>query len=418
MLKKQNKLLNISIFLTTIFLLFLSMEFCSAGKLEVPLPGLGSDPELGDYISAIFNLAMGIAGTIAVLALIIGGILYMTSAGNPEARGNAKKRITAAIFGMILLFSSYLIAKTINPQIIEMHLEGLPNVSGFFLIEGDVRKPCPVFVTDTTKIASGATILYDCDDPEKNLPILIFSYPGKNLEGEASVSELNCGDSQGVSGLSFEVRTKLPGVYFYTDGGCSSSAARSPSLEDFGDLNKKVRCVEIINNPNNNVFYDVVLHEEKGYRGRCLKTVIHSEGQTRYVKSGISPIYSSATVVQWSPDWKSAGDGVKFFSDEFYKGGYYEVQDQEMAPIYEHDLEDLVFNYIGSGVAEEEQGVKPNFKESPGSIRITGDYLVILYTNKGTDYCQAFNEGPVNLKTEWITKEGKKLYKVEIVPIK
>lgn len=429
---KKHKPLHLPIFLTVIFLLSLSIGFCFARELEVPLPGLSSDPELGDYISAIFNLLMGIAGIIAVLALIIGGVRLMTSAGNPEARGDAKKRITAAIFGMILLFSSYLIMKTINPQIIEPHIGTLPDIPlGLFLVEGDERKPCPVFMTDTTKIASGATILYDCDDPEENLPVLAFFYPGKNLVGEPSVSELNCGDFQDVSGLSFEVRTKLPGVYFYTDAGCSSSAARSlvinSSLEDFGGLDKEVRCVEIINNPNNDIFYDVVLHEEKDYRGRCLNTVIHSEGQVRYIKPSINPIYSSATIVKWNPDYGSAGDGVMFFSDEFHAGGYYEVNDEEMAPIYKEDLDYLFFDYVGSGVSEEEQEIKPNFKESPGSIRITGttgttgtgDYLIVLYARKGGDrYCQTFDDGPVNLKTEWITKEGKELYKIEIVPTK
>ncbi len=413
-----------SILLIVVFLSFLSIGFCFARKVEVPLPGLGEEPDLPQYISTIFKLVMGIAGTIAVLALVIGSVRYMTSAGNAEAKSDAKKRILGAIFGIILLLSSYLILRTINPQLIELELTPLSEVPGLYLITKGERKPCPMLMADTTKLASGTTVLYDCLDPKKNPTLLAFFYPEKNHKGEPNVKEISCGDSQSLDGQSFEIRTKLPGVYLYSDSGCSPGKYRSntymSSQEDLGGFNKNVRCVEIINDPDNDVYYDVVLHEEKDNKGKCLDTIIHSKGEEdspEFTEPEITPIYSSATIVRWNPDWGSAGDGVIFLSEAFGKGGKKEVTDAEMYPIYKGALEDLVFDYTGTGIKKEEQEIKPDFEKSPGSIRITGDYLVVLYAEKGIDtYCQAFDENITNLKTEWITKEGKKLYKVEIIP--
>jgi len=412
-----------SILLIVIFLFFLSIGFCFARRVEVPLPGLGEEPDLPEYISTIFKLVMGIAGTIAVLALVIGAVQYMTSAGNPEAISDAKKRIFGAIFGIILLLSSYLILRTINPQLIGLELTPLSEVPGLYLITKGETKPCPMFMADTTKLTAGTTILYDCLDPKKNPTLLAFFYPEKNHEGEPNVKEISCGDSQSLDGQSFEIRTKLPGIYLYSDSGCSPGKNRSSpymsSQGDLGGFNKNVRCVEIINDPDNDIYYDVVLHEEKDYKGECLNTIIHSKGEEEspeFTEPEIAPIYSSATIVRWNPDWGTAGDGVIFLSEAFGKGGKKEVTDVEINPIYQEDLEGLVFDYTGVIDTSE---IKPNFKESPGSIRITGKYLVVLYAKRGTDiYCQAFDENITNLKTEWITKEGKELYKVEIIPTK
>ena len=423
MLKKHK---YYSTLLIVVFLSFLSIGFCFARELEVKLPGLGEEPDLPEYISIIFKLVMGIAGTIAVLALVIGAVQYMASAGNPETISNAKKRIFGAIFGIILLLSSYLILRTINPQLIELELTPLSELPGLYLITEGEKNPCPTLMADTTKLASGTTILYDCLDPKKNPTLLVFFYPEKNHGGEPNVKEISCGDSQSLDGQSFEIRTKLPGVYLYSDSGCSPGKYRSntymSSQEDLGGFNKNVRCVEIINDPDNDVYYDVVLHEEKDNKGKCLDTIIHSKGEEdspEFTEPEITPIYSSATIVRWNPDWGSAGDGVIFLSEAFGKGGKKEVTDAEMYPIYKGALEDLVFDYTGTGIKKEEQEIKPDFEKSPGSIRITGGYLVVLYAEKGIDiYCQAFDENITNLKTEWITKEGKKLYKVEIIPTK
>ena len=54
-------------------------------------------------------LVTDIATPLATLAVIVGGVLIMVSAGNPNLSGMGKKILYAGIIGMILVFCSYLI---------------------------------------------------------------------------------------------------------------------------------------------------------------------------------------------------------------------------------------------------------------------------------------------------------------------
>ncbi len=84
-----------------------------AGKRDVPA--------LGTFFANMFYLWVGIAGILAVIMLMWGGIQYMTSEaiGGKEA---AKSRIWSAIIGLILVLMSWLIIFTINPQILNLNL--------------------------------------------------------------------------------------------------------------------------------------------------------------------------------------------------------------------------------------------------------------------------------------------------------
>jgi hypothetical protein len=73
--------------------------------------GLGS-------ASSLLNWAIGIGSVVALGVIIYGGILYTASAGNASLKGDAKEWIKAAVYGLLLLLSAYLILNTINPAIL------------------------------------------------------------------------------------------------------------------------------------------------------------------------------------------------------------------------------------------------------------------------------------------------------------
>jgi hypothetical protein len=109
-----------------IFLSFFLFDFSLAQReLEVPIPGLKTTkiPALPDYITAIYNFALMIIGIICFGALVYGGFLYLTSAGNPARIKEAKDQIFSAILGLIILFSAYLILRTINPELVILYQE-------------------------------------------------------------------------------------------------------------------------------------------------------------------------------------------------------------------------------------------------------------------------------------------------------
>lgn len=85
-------------------------------------------PSVTDAFQSLYTYIISIAGVIALAALIIGGILYLTSAGEPEKLNKAKKQILAAFIGIIILFSSYLILRTINPDLVSFEMPVLEDI--------------------------------------------------------------------------------------------------------------------------------------------------------------------------------------------------------------------------------------------------------------------------------------------------
>jgi heme/copper-type cytochrome/quinol oxidase subunit 2 len=76
-------------------------------------PAASTANSVGDLIVFIINIALGIVGLIAVLFLIIGGFRYVTSAGNEEAAGQAKKMITNAIIGIVIIILAFVIVRVV-----------------------------------------------------------------------------------------------------------------------------------------------------------------------------------------------------------------------------------------------------------------------------------------------------------------
>lgn len=102
-------------------------------KLTYAFPGMTSatvaDP--GAYIYEVFIFALGIVGLAALAFLVYGGIRYILSAGNPSALADAKDRMTAALIGVVLLLSSYLILNTIDPRLLQLTITDIkPAMSG------------------------------------------------------------------------------------------------------------------------------------------------------------------------------------------------------------------------------------------------------------------------------------------------
>ncbi len=93
------------------------------------LPGVtDTGTNLTEYLSAIFNLGIGLAGVFAVLMIVVGGVQYIAGAASPSARSEAKKRITSAILGLLLAVSSWLIVYIINPDLIKNTLSITPTL--------------------------------------------------------------------------------------------------------------------------------------------------------------------------------------------------------------------------------------------------------------------------------------------------
>lgn len=87
----------------------------SSGKYSQGLlKGIPCDKPLTEINSTIFTIERVVyyillpaAGSIFVLMFMVGGVLYITSAGNDTRAENAKKTLTYAILGLLIVLFSY-----------------------------------------------------------------------------------------------------------------------------------------------------------------------------------------------------------------------------------------------------------------------------------------------------------------------
>ena len=57
----------------------------------------------------ILNYAISLAGLAVLIMLIVGGFKYLTAGGDPKATEEAKKTITSAVFGLVLIVAAWFI---------------------------------------------------------------------------------------------------------------------------------------------------------------------------------------------------------------------------------------------------------------------------------------------------------------------
>jgi len=72
-----------------------------------------SEGSIKELVQTLLNFALGFLGFVATLMVIYGGVLYVTSAGNDESVGKAKKILLYAILGIIIILLSFALINTV-----------------------------------------------------------------------------------------------------------------------------------------------------------------------------------------------------------------------------------------------------------------------------------------------------------------
>lgn len=76
----------------------------------------GSCDLVTTYLQPAINLLSGIVGIIVVISLIMGGIEYSTSEGDPQKSAKAKRRIANTLFALIAFFFLYAFLQFLVPN--------------------------------------------------------------------------------------------------------------------------------------------------------------------------------------------------------------------------------------------------------------------------------------------------------------
>lgn len=75
------------------------------GNNSAPCEASGDD--IAALLGNVISLLLFIAGAAAVLVIVIGGIRYITSDGDPNAASKAKNTIIFALVGLVITIMSY-----------------------------------------------------------------------------------------------------------------------------------------------------------------------------------------------------------------------------------------------------------------------------------------------------------------------
>lgn len=87
-----------------------------------------STATLANYIIAIFKYSTGVIGIIAAIALMLGGIIWLTAGGNHEKVNSAKTMIGSSLVGMCIAFSSFILLSLVNTNLVNLRTSSVERI--------------------------------------------------------------------------------------------------------------------------------------------------------------------------------------------------------------------------------------------------------------------------------------------------
>lgn len=95
------------------------------------IPAMSNTTTVGPagWIAGFYNFALLIAGVLAFGAIVYGGFLYATSAGNASRQSDGRSWIWSSLLGILLLGGAWLILHTINPNLVNLQIATLAPLS-------------------------------------------------------------------------------------------------------------------------------------------------------------------------------------------------------------------------------------------------------------------------------------------------
>jgi hypothetical protein len=210
--------------------------------------------DIGYYFNRIFLIAIGLAGALAVIVIIIGGVQWMGT-DSVFGKTEAKKQITSAILGLLIALGSYALLNTVDPALlgtkglsvdqvnIELEEEEIPwstysssgNLAlcpeGFIDIQdGNQGKinVCKSIAEDLTKLIATA----------KTNGIILSGYGSRNTEQQLSLRRKNnCPDIENSPAEACKPPTARPGRSMHESGMAIDFRCNGKSMMEAGGKN-------------------------------------------------------------------------------------------------------------------------------------------------------------------------------------
>lgn len=137
-MKNKKRLKNLLLFFLIVFglaglgfLLPVQAQELFPGEFEGLPQGPGQPADYRRYIQQFYQFSIAASVLIATVLIMIGGMIWVTSAGNQSRITKAKEYISNSIIGVILLMSAYLLLQFINPRLVTLESPGFEQLGVF-----------------------------------------------------------------------------------------------------------------------------------------------------------------------------------------------------------------------------------------------------------------------------------------------
>ncbi len=262
-----------------------------------------SSLDLARQVSNLYNWAIGAGAIVALGIIIYGGVLYSASAGNASRIGEAKTWIQSAIFGLILLFSSYLILFTINPDLVKLEdifLEkNVPiNPSGIELVAGTNDtgiEQCPAAGHNIPCVACENCVEIPKDVPRKECYPRGAMEPGKPcFLNKALLAEIQNIEIDGLRLTGWRITESWP-----------------PTVTHLSKCHQNGTCADLNeNSQNQNPPTAVIKKYYDAFKAAGLYVLYENRDCTLYINAGVKNCATCSSMT-WGSSFHVDADGTK-----------------------------------------------------------------------------------------------------------
>jgi len=109
--------LTIPLILYTLYILPV-YAVCNTGETQTDLGCLPADP--GHFASTLYGWGLGLVGAVALLFIIYGSFMVLSSQGDPVKLQNGKSYIVYSLIGLSLAVGGYAFYKIVTSDIIKL----------------------------------------------------------------------------------------------------------------------------------------------------------------------------------------------------------------------------------------------------------------------------------------------------------
>jgi len=103
----MNQFNNLKYIFSCFIVFFVETNIILAAGPPVTVTNPSGSSSVSELVGKVLEWVLGIAGSIALFMLIIGGTMYITSTGDEQKIATAKKIINWTLIGLVIILTSY-----------------------------------------------------------------------------------------------------------------------------------------------------------------------------------------------------------------------------------------------------------------------------------------------------------------------